>query len=92
MSEARRLNEIVENSLRLNRWAADQALDIQILKKVNSKNAKPHAEEVGGRDCGGHGAEWSEASEPSDWAGAIECLWSEGTIGCLTCQGWARGG
>ena len=75
----------------MRKHSAEQILGIQILKEVNSKNGKPHAEEFGGRDCGRHVAEWSEASELSDWAGAIECPCSEGTIGCRTCEGWARG-
>ena len=37
VSEARRLNELEEENQRLNRLVADQALDIQILKEVNSK-------------------------------------------------------
>jgi putative transposase len=37
VSEARRLKELEEESQRLKRLVADQALDIQILKAVNSK-------------------------------------------------------
>ena len=37
VSEARRLKELEEENLRLKRMVADQALDIQILKDVNSK-------------------------------------------------------
>jgi putative transposase len=36
-NEARRLMELEEENLRLKRLVADQALDIQILKEVNSK-------------------------------------------------------
>lgn len=36
-SEALRLKELEEENLRLKRLVADQALDIQILKEVNSK-------------------------------------------------------
>lgn len=36
-SEAMRLKELEEENLRLKRLVADQALDIQILKEVNSK-------------------------------------------------------
>ena len=37
MREARRLKELEEENQRLKRLVADQALDIQILKEVNSK-------------------------------------------------------
>jgi putative transposase len=37
VGEARRLKELEEESLRVERLAADQALDIQIFKEVNSK-------------------------------------------------------
>jgi len=37
LSEARRLKELEEENARLKRLVADQALDIQILKEVNSK-------------------------------------------------------
>ena len=37
ISEARRLKELEEENVRLKRLVADQALDIQILKEVNSK-------------------------------------------------------
>ena len=37
VSEARRLKELEEENTRLKRLVADQALDIQILKEVNSK-------------------------------------------------------
>jgi len=37
LSEARRLKELEEENSRLKRLVADQALDIQILKEVNSK-------------------------------------------------------
>ena len=37
VSEARRLKELEEENRRLKRLVADQALDIQILKDVNSK-------------------------------------------------------
>jgi len=37
ISEARRLKELEEENSRLKRLVADQALDIQILKEVNSK-------------------------------------------------------
>ena len=37
VSEARRLKELEEENSRLKRLVADQALDIQILKEVNSK-------------------------------------------------------
>jgi putative transposase len=37
VNEARRLKELEEENLRLKRLVADQALDIQILKEVNSK-------------------------------------------------------
>jgi putative transposase len=36
-SEARRLKDLEEENGRLKRLVADQALDIQILKEVNSK-------------------------------------------------------
>lgn len=55
VSEAHRLKELEEENGRLKRLVADQALDIQILKEVNSKNGKPHAEEGGGRDDRVHG-------------------------------------
>ena len=38
VNEARRLKELEEENRRLKRLVADQALDIQILKDVNSKN------------------------------------------------------
>jgi putative transposase len=38
VSDARRLKELEEENRRLKRLVADQALDIQILKDVNSKN------------------------------------------------------
>ncbi len=56
ISEAKRLKELEEENARLKRLVADQALDIQILKEVNSKNGKPHAEEDGSGDVCGHGA------------------------------------
>jgi putative transposase len=37
VSEAKRLKELEEENRRLKRLVADQALDIQILKDVNSK-------------------------------------------------------
>lgn len=37
VAEARRLKELEEENARLKRLVADQALDIQILKEVNSK-------------------------------------------------------
>jgi putative transposase len=37
LSEAKRLKELEEENRRLKRLVADQALDIQILKDVNSK-------------------------------------------------------
>jgi putative transposase len=37
ISEARRIKELEEENSRLKRLVADQALDIQILKEVNSK-------------------------------------------------------
>ena len=37
ISEARRLKELEEENSRLKRLVADQALDIEILKEVNSK-------------------------------------------------------
>jgi putative transposase len=37
VSEARRLKELEDENQRLKRLVADQALDIQILKEVNSK-------------------------------------------------------
>lgn len=37
ISEARRLKELEEENSRLKRLVAHQALDIQILKEVNSK-------------------------------------------------------
>jgi putative transposase len=37
VTEARRLRELEEENQRLKRLVADQALDIQILKEVNSK-------------------------------------------------------
>lgn len=74
VSEARRLEELEEENLLLERLVADQALDIQILKEVNSKNGKSHAEEVGHGDGGEHGADWSQASMPSPWTDSLECL------------------
>ena len=47
VSEARRLKKLEEENQRLKRLVADQTLDIQILKEVNSKNGKPHEEEAG---------------------------------------------
>jgi putative transposase len=38
VSEARRLKALEEENSRLKRLVADQALDIQILKDINSKN------------------------------------------------------
>jgi putative transposase len=38
VSEARRLKALEEENVRLKRLVADQALDIQILKDINSKN------------------------------------------------------
>lgn len=38
LSEAKRLKQLEEENRRLKRLVADQALDIQILKDVNSKN------------------------------------------------------
>jgi putative transposase len=37
LSEARRMKDLEEENQRLKRLVADQALDIQILKEVNSK-------------------------------------------------------
>ena len=50
ISEARRLRELETEIGRLKKLVADQALDIQILKEVNSKNGKPPAEESGRGD------------------------------------------
>jgi putative transposase len=38
VSEARRLRSLEDENRHLKRLAADQALDIQILKDINSKN------------------------------------------------------
>lgn len=38
LSDAKRLKQLEEENRRLKRLVADQALDIQILKDVNSKN------------------------------------------------------
>lgn len=38
LNEAKRLKQLEEENRRLKRLVADQALDIQILKDVNSKN------------------------------------------------------
>jgi putative transposase len=38
VSEARRLKELEDENRRLNKLVADQALDIQMLKEINSKN------------------------------------------------------
>ena len=38
VSEAKRLKDLEEENRRLKRLVADQALDIQILKDINSKN------------------------------------------------------
>ena len=38
VSEAKRLRELEDENRRLKRLVADQALDIQILKDINSKN------------------------------------------------------
>ncbi len=39
--EARRLQMLEKENVRLKKIVADQALDIAILKDVNSKNSKP---------------------------------------------------
>jgi len=56
ISEARHLKELETENGRLKKLVADQALDIQILKGVNAKNGKPHAEENGRGDGRLHGA------------------------------------
>jgi putative transposase len=38
VSEARRLKELEDKNRRLKKLVADQALDIQMLKEINSKN------------------------------------------------------
>ena len=38
LSEAKRLKQLEEENRRLKRLVADQALDIQVLKDINSKN------------------------------------------------------
>jgi putative transposase len=38
VSDAKRLKQVEEENRRLKRLVADQALDIQMLKEVNSKN------------------------------------------------------
>jgi putative transposase len=38
ISEARRLKDLEEENRRLKKLVADQALDIQMLKEINSKN------------------------------------------------------
>jgi putative transposase len=38
VSEARRLKELEDENRRLKKLVADQALDIQMLKEINSKN------------------------------------------------------
>ena len=40
VSEARRLKELEDENRRLKKLVADQALDIQMLKEINSKNWK----------------------------------------------------
>ena len=42
VSEARRLKSLEDENRRLKRLVADQALDIQILKDINSKNGDAH--------------------------------------------------
>jgi len=50
VSEARRLRSLEEENSRLKRLVADQAVQIQVLKEVNSKNGKPVGQETGGED------------------------------------------
>jgi putative transposase len=62
--EARGLKELETENGRLKKLVADQASDIQILKEVNAKNGKPHAEEGGHGDGRFHGAVQTPASRP----------------------------
>jgi putative transposase len=64
VAEARRLRALQEENGRLKRLVADQAVQIQILKEVNSKNGKPVSQETGGRNEQG-GKPWQHrASRP----------------------------
>src|SRR5260221_10110054 len=53
VGEARRLRVLEEENARLKRVVADQAVQIQILKEVNSKNGKAVGAANGGEGCGG---------------------------------------
>jgi hypothetical protein len=59
ISEARRLKELEEENSRLKRLVADQALDIQILKEVNSKKLAPRYFQWVGRGLKGGTSSWS---------------------------------
>ena len=52
ISDARRLKQLEDENHYLKRLAADQALDIQMLKAVNVKNGES-CREAGGRDVAG---------------------------------------
>ena len=74
VSEARRLRGLEEENARLKRLVADQAVQIQILKEVNSKKGKPVYQATGSQaECGKRLGK-SSVSMPGSGAGAIEFL------------------
>ena len=52
LSELKRLKALEEENARLKRIVAQQVLDIELLKEINSKNGKPYYPKVSGRVSG----------------------------------------
>ena len=59
VSEARRLRSLEEENGRLKRLVADQAVQIQVLKEVNSKKRAPRYFQWVGRGLKGGTSSWS---------------------------------
>ena len=53
LSELKRLKALEEENARLKRIVAQQALDNELLKEINSKNGKPSCSAVGSEVSGG---------------------------------------
>lgn len=74
VSEARRLRAMEEENSRLKRLVADQAVQIQILKEVNSKNGKPVNQAAGDQAGDRSGTGHDDGSVSCAWAGPVELL------------------
>jgi putative transposase len=75
VEEARRLRALEDECGRLKRIVADQAIQIRILKEVNSKkNGKPGKPTAGSKVPGGRRLEQRGSRLSGSWAGAFELL------------------